>query len=67
MVEIVGRNISTNARLMNDDISVSFHSWLSDYRDLLFRVSNENICKEVFESRPEYGFQGRQRMAGSNC
>lgn len=59
MVEVMGRSISTDLRLLNDDINKNFHTWLSDYNDLLFRVSNENVCKEVFESSSKYGFQSK--------
>ena len=48
MIEVLGRNISSNLRLLNDDINTNFHSSLSDYNDLLFRISNENVCAEVF-------------------
>ena len=56
MVEVMGRRISDNLRLLNDDINKNFHTWLGNYNDLMFRVSNENVCKEVFESNTNYGF-----------
>jgi hypothetical protein len=58
MIEVIGRRISNNLRLLNEDINKNFHSSLSDYNDLLFRVNNENVCKEVFETNEKYKFQG---------
>jgi len=58
MIEFLGREILDKLKLLNEDINTNFHSSLSEYNDLFFRVNNENLCKEVFETNTELGYQG---------
>ena len=58
MIEFLGREILDKLKLLNEDINTNFHSSLSEYNDLFFRVNNENVCKEVFETNTELGYQG---------
>ena len=58
MVTEYGTRIYAELNEINFGIKDAFHSSLSKYKNLYFKISNENVCQNFFAVEPTYNFTG---------
>jgi hypothetical protein len=59
MVEYYGNLIYDDLNSLTTGVSNNFHFSLDTYKNLFFKISNEDICRNFFLNEPTYNFTSK--------